>query len=106
MAKRKTKEEREQDKIDYEEIRSYKPLHERIGIGITFFLGSIILARGIYLITINGYDQGFTFADQFGLGGGEPTGFSAAHYLFAGSIILIFNLFLLITYYRKGKKNK
>ena len=87
MLKRKLN-KKEQDDLDYKEIREYKPLTNTIGFYVCLISGLIMLLMGIFLIMTNAVGTGFTIATRFG-GGGKPAAISGPAVIFLGIVALL-----------------
>ena len=90
MLKNKKVKKEEQDKLDYKEIREYKPITNKIGFYVCLISGLIILFMGIFLWITNSIGTGFTISNRYGNGGGKPAMISGPGTVFLGIIALLF----------------
>lgn len=99
MRKRKLT-KKEQDELDYKEIRSYKSKFDKIGYYVNFICGILILLVGLYLTFADKISIGTTLPGRSGSGGGQSIILNGPVTLFLGVFFLILPVYSLI------KKNK
>ncbi len=95
---------KENDALEYGDIRSYKPKMYRMTLGVILSCGLIILLMGIYLLYTNQVGTGSTIPGKYGTEGGQLVSVNGASLIYLGSIFVIPSIWYLIKNRKKSSK--